>query len=361
MAGINLKRFVDINIKQHTTSILSGTRDTIALFTNEGTANTTVTVTSYTDASTQLTGMTNTLAFLSVYFEHGGVNAKIIEGVAIANLTNDMISELDNENIIVGYVSTSENREQVYAALKSIATTRANDSSVYGINEKIIVANTFVTTDSDTVKNFAVKYSDVQGAEMTIAAYLSQIDAHGTDTVYDYAFTQEQITAASITDTVFETLMTNNMNVDIYLANSVRNCGGNCKDGSDIVNTFVRIVLHQTLTDRLIELLSQKLKSNTGISKIYASITEELNRYLSCGYLTTDKIWSDNDLVVSVNGQSYTIIEKGTALQNGYVVRVLPFSSLSDEDKAEHKAPNVYVIIADQYGIRKITIQGEII
>lgn len=360
MAKINLKRFVDINIKQHVVASTVGTRDTVVLFTAEGTNGTTNLIESIVDANAKYNDKPNTLAYLKVFFENSGVKVLVVEGVGIDNLTADTIKDLDNSYICIAYASESTAVEANYAKIKQLATTRAADSTIYGINEKILLAAT-ATDDTASVKNFAVKYSSVQGAEMTIAAYLTKINVYGVDTVYDYAFTQEVLTAEDLADSKFATVMTNNMNVDINLANSIRNCGGNCKDGADIVNTYVRIILHQTLTDVLIQLLAQKIKNTTGASKIYAVIAQELERYLTSGYLTTDKVWTDKDLTVNYNGVSYTIIEQGTALTNGYVIQVLPFTSLTDADKAAHKAPPVYVVIADQYGIRQITVNGEVI
>ena len=164
-----------------------------------------------------------------------------------------------------------------------------------------------------------------------------------------------------LTDDEYEQLSLNNLNVDTYLAGGVRNLGGNLKNGADFVNSFVRIMLHQTLTERLLELLVTKLKNYNGVGRIYSTICKELENYRGCGYLTTDKTWTDETLKVTVNGVSYDIIEKGTALINGYHVKVLPLSALTDTQKAAHSAPPVYVIVADQYGIRSITVNGEII
>ena len=66
-------------------------------------------------------------------------------------------------------------------------------------------------------------------------------------------------------------------------------------------------------------------------------------------------------MTVTVNGKQYTIIEEGTPLTNGYFVQILPMSALTENDRAARKAPPIYVIIADQYGIRAITVNGEII
>lgn len=361
MANIDLKRFVDINIKQHSPSVVAGTRDTIVLFTQEGSNNTTVTVSSYDEAEEQLSSLTNTLAYLSVYFANGGLKAKVIQGIAIGSLTNDRINALENEEIIIAYVSTNETRESVYSSLKTLATQRAASSTVYGINEKIILASTTSTADNSKVKNFIVKYSSVQGAEMTIAAYLSKINVYAVNSIFDYMFTEEVIAPENITDSTYSTIVDNNLNVDVNLANSVRNCGGNCKDGIDVTNNYVRIILHQTLTQQLINLLVTKIKNQTGIAQIYSTIISELERYKVSGYLTTDKSWQDDTLNVVYNGVTYTIVEKGTPLTNGYIVSILPFNALSEVDKAQRKAPPIYIVIADQYGIRKITIDGEVI
>ena len=61
------------------------------------------------------------------------------------------------------------------------------------------------------------------------------------------------------------------------------------------------------------------------------------------------------------NNKTYTLITQGTALTQGFKITILPLSSLTDEDKQEHKAPYIYVILADSYGIRKVVINGEVI
>ena len=359
MAQINLKRFVDINIKQHVLSTVSGTRDTVVLFTDEGSSATPVEVSSYTEATQQFSTMATTLKYLKIFFACGGVKARVIENTP--TVTNDLISALDNQYIIVASTNAG------YATLKAIASAREADASIYGINEKIIVARTN-TIDNDLIKNFAVKYASDSyvGAEMSISAYLTQINVYGVDTVYDYAYTIEpklegEFEPEAVSDTVYGQAITANLNLDVYLAGAMRNCGGNCKNGADLVNTYVRIILHQTLTDRLINLLSQKLKGTNGLGKIFTIASQELEQYKTAGYLTTDKVWTDPTWTVTINNVTYTIVEQGTALTNGYLVRVLPFSSLTAAQQAAHQAPPIYVVIADQYGIRSITINGEVI
>lgn len=371
MSNINIKRFVNINIQPHITANAIGIRDTVVLYTADGHSGNVNEFTSIEEVDAYITTLasnesyTTARAYLAMFFANGGIKAKVYDGISYSNLTTTMIKALDNKYIYIACTAETENIEACYAAMKALAIALNGDSTIYGINEKILLASTHNSAiDTDKIKNFAVKYSNVLGAEMTIAAYLSKINIDIADDVQDYAFTEETNIAAdtAITDTQYASIVDNNMNVDILLSNIVRNCGGNCKDGNDLVNTFTRIVLQQTLTEKLLSLLVQKIKSSTGISKIYAVIANELERYKYAGYLTTDKIWTDNDLTITgPSGITYTIIQKGDALLNGYVIKVLPTSELTAEDKAAHNTPPIYVILADQYGIRKITINGEVI
>lgn len=368
MSSIDLKRFVDINLKQHTAKSISGTRDTVALFSPEGELGEVKTFTKLSDVT--YGDNTDTYFYLKWFFDNGGVKAKVYEGYAQASaITTTVLKNLPNDEILVAYA----NEAATYDNMKAIATSMNADSAFSGISQKLILtkapSGSSVAMPTDDTANLIVKYSTSVGAEMTIAAYLTKINVYKANSVFDYAFTKENVRLSpegepildEVDDALFNVIITHNVNVDIMLANAVRNCGGNCKDGADVTNTFVKIVLQQTLTERLVDLLSQKIKNNSGIGKIYTTIAQELENYLNCGYLTTDKVWTDDDLIVTRNGEEYVIIEKGTALTNGYIIKVLPMQSLSLTEKAERKAPPIYLIIADQYGIRKITISGDII
>lgn len=374
MNDIDVRRFVDINIKQHVETQISGTRDVLVLYTHEGvlgkiSGNTVATIgtdeilTSFAAAREiyNLSTFPDTNAYLSMYFQNSGAKVAVIEGVDYTDLTSEMISSLPNEFILIGLCAAAADVELAYAKLKTIATTREANDDVYGVNEKIIFGRTAVAADTSSIMNFASKYSTVYGAEMTMAAYLSGINVYGVSTVNDYMYTAEDIEEEVLTDTIYETLTLNNMNVDTFFAGNVRNLGGNLKNGADMTNSYVRIILHQTMTERLLELLVTKIKNLDGVGKIYATLSKELENYRSCGYLSTDKIWTDKTLTVLINGKQYTVIEEGTPLTNGYLIQVLPMSALTDVDKAARKAPPIYVIVADQYGIRAITVNGEII
>lgn len=398
MGAINITRFVDINILQHATSTVNATRDTTILFTNEeinkldsgtGKKGSTAAKTDEeigTFASyEQWIGATyghgtepHTDAFVKIYFDNGGNKIKIIK-------TDDSnfeasVKKLKNEEIVVAYANT--NPENAYSTVKTCASNRNTDSSVYGINQKILLCR-YTTSDqtgngstkneNSEIQNLCAKYSTVEGAEMTMAAYLSNIDCYGINTIKDYAYTIENIeetkddaTTAGVAttgglDELVGYAINNDFNIDVYLAGAVRNVGGNLTNGLDLVNQFTLIVLHQTLTDRLLNLLTTKLKGSSGITSIYTTIASELNRYLTNGYLTTDKVWEDGNYSINVNGTNYLLIANNTPLNLGYHISVLPFSSLTDEERARKECPLIYVFIADSYGIRKITVNGEVI
>lgn len=398
MGAINITRFVDINILQHATSTVNATRDTTILFTNEeinkldsGTGKkgstaakvdeevgTFASYEQWTEATYGHGTEPHTDAFVKIYFDNGGNKIKIIK-------TDDSnfeasVKKLKNEEIVVAYANTDS--ENAYSTIKTCASNRNSDSSVYGINQKILLCR-YTTSDqtgngstkneNSEIQNLCAKYSTVEGAEMTMAAYLSNIDCYGINTIKDYAYTIENIeetkddaTTAGVAttgglDELVGYAINNDFNIDVYLAGAVRNVGGNLTNGLDLVNQFTLIVLHQTLTDRLLNLLTTKLKGSSGITSIYTTIASELNRYLTNGYLTTDKVWEDGNYSINVNGTNYLLIANNTPLNLGYHISVLPFSSLTDEEKARKECPLIYVFIADSYGIRKITVNGEVI
>ena len=68
-------------------------------------------------------------------------------------------------------------------------------------------------------------------------------------------------------------------NIDCYLENAVRNLGGNDMKGYNLINTYTLILLNQTLTERLVGLLVNKIKYNsTGLTMIGTTIAKELGR-----------------------------------------------------------------------------------
>lgn len=367
---INIKRFVDIDIQYHEPSSISSIRDTVALLTSEGTVNTSKVFSSLAEfkADSTYNAYATTAKYAEMFFNNGGIKLHVYCGITSASAIQTAIKALPNSEIVVAYTGSFDDIKEAASAQTAAEGTTGSISAVYGINQKIIVARTTKENISSMsgINNFAVKVSAIEGAEMTIAAYLTKIQIYGTDSVHDYAFTIENFTAdqlASIVndDALLGKVLDNNMNIDMELAGAIRNLGGNLTNGNDLVNQYVLIVLHQTVTDRLLSLLTQKIKGNAGVSAIYTTIAGELGKYVTNGYLTTDKVWTDETKTINYNNRNYVLIKKNTPLTLGYYITILPLSSLTDEDKAKRKCPPIYIFLADSYGIRNITVNGEVI
>lgn len=418
MDSVDIRNFVDINIinKKETVEINS-TRDTVILFTLDdsfipvSTTNNGYKEYSSLEEMEAVTGfnaawkLKSVYQYAKVFFENGGVKLLLADPNVIGDthLTEmhwydilPYVKELPNEIIVVAVdqldIDENTNLSLMAGLANEYSKSTVNGFKVYGINEKyflsfsknIPVSGTVgymneagtseITVKLVEVPNLALKiansrYSDdipyQVGTEMTIAAYLSQIDVYKPNSIKDYAFTQEIVStdfgASFNINTMVKNVITKHANISVDINGIIRNIGGDLTTGEDLVNKYVLIILHQTLSQRVMEVLTQKLKGNDAITAIYAAMSRELNRYLSSGYLTTDKAWTNNDLTIVKNNITYTLITKGTALVQGYKITILPYASLTSAEISEHKVPYIYVVLADSYNIRKATIYGETI
>lgn len=371
MSNIDLRKFVDIDIKTQKLSSVKTTRETVVILTALAVQE--KVVSNYLEASTTFAGQTKLLSAAKTFFDCGGKQLHIVPNVEYTkSAILSAVSDLPDEEIVIVYVqndsSSSIGLAQMFA---DVATTY--NSTEDGIKTKLFVAptnslsNLAGTINMLEVQNLILKFDDSaefkNRADLAIAAYLSKINVLVPDSIKDYCYVSEPdyLEFKTADNSTVDRSREYNINVDIRLASAVRNIGGNCTDGSDIVNSFVRIILQQTITEALINLLATHLKGSGGLTKIYSTIVKDLEKYLICGYLVTDKVWTKDDLAVNYGGSDYTIIKQGTPLTAGYVLSILPYSSLTEEDKIAHKTPPIYLILAEQYGIRTITINGEVI
>lgn len=351
MSSIDIKNFVDINIVSKSTASVNSTRKVTVLFTNvEGSKD--EIFSNLASVKEKYAENTETYKYAKKYFDNGGVQLRIIDKTSPSY---EDIQKLNTEEIVIAIVSSNANVNTV----KILADNYNSKENSYGVNQKIFLASASEVTDLSSTDNLAVKIGSV-GDEMAIAAYLSKIDFYGTNTVQDYAYTKETLEVGTNDNSVVEKAIKKS-NVAIEIAGAIRNVGGNLTNGQDLVNQFALIVLHQTLSQRILDTLTQKLKGNASISALHNTISQELNKYVTNGYLTTDKCWTKPDLTIEHNGKTYTLIPQGTALNKGYRTTILPLSSLTDDEKENHKAPLIYIVLADGYAIRTVEIRGEVI
>lgn len=362
--AIDVRNFINVNIGYTSTPTVISQRDTAVLITSEGTSETQTLVSSKQEWDVYISGktFTNTTPYVNTFFAHGGANLLVVEGADW-----NAIKDLDDRYIVVAIVGQR---------LNNIRTVSTELETYEGVHKKILVARidyddiysgggpVFTDPNLSGYNSLAIKYSELPGAQMAIAAYLTRINIYGTNTVHDYAYTTENIVpdlSHPINNSMFNKLMELNFNFNINIARGTKNIGGNLTNGRSLINEFMLIVLHQTVTDNLLVLLMSKIKGNQGLASIRGVITQELNKYITNGYLDKNKIWTQEDWTVEHNSQSFTIIKKGTPLTLGYSVHVLPWSSLNSDDKQLRKAPPIYIVLADSYGIRHIEVTGEVI
>lgn len=356
--SVDVRKFIDVNITHANQPSIVNARDTIVLITSEGAAGVKKLLTSKAEWDAYKEGkvFTNTDPYVKMFFANGGAKLLLVESASTSVATT-----LEDKYIVIAAVGLALNDA------KTLATTF--DSSLEGTHRKILIAR---ATNSDLailptltgLQSLAVKYSETVGAEMTIAAYLSKIKIEGTNTVHDYSFTAETLeadTVVQITDALFDELSESNINFNLSLAGATRNIGGNMTSGYALVNEYMLIVLHQTVTEQLLALLVTKIKGNKALSSIRTVLSQELNAYVQNGYLATNKRWTHETWTVVHNGVEFTVIEQNTPISLGYYVQVLPWSALTASEVAAHQAPPVYIVLADSYGVRKIALIGEVI
>lgn len=339
MANIDIRRFVDIDILHHTGSHVDSTRDTVVLLTNESTLDQNTyeeydSITEYMAGQFYSNGAgadSNTYKYVATYDQNGGAKIRVVkignysDSSTFASNMKTLIDGLDNKFIV--YACTDNDNTKMIA----LASLLNSDGEHYGIKQKIILARAPINSvpeNINEINNLAIKCSSQIGAEMTIAAYLSKINVYESGSIQDYAFTRESSWSSSsrldedINDAQFEEITSSNCNVDIYLGGTVRNCGGNLTNGLDLVNQYTLIILHQTLTERILNILATKVRGQSGLDAIQTVMNNELNKYVDNGYLSTNKIWTEETIKKQYNGSSYTIIEQNTVLPLGYKITI---------------------------------------
>ena len=418
--AVNLKNFVNVNLDYFVTTTASGTRDTAVLLeVNDVPASgqephlskADHVYTSLEEFAADLTVSSGPkeayelYKYVRCFFANNGKKLHIIRmpelpsGETTDSWIKKQLKGIPKEEIVVASTANE-------SVMRSIAASILEDAEFSGISEKILVSHidqlqweetievpnesdptADPTTQTITVDfefphldNYILKFNNNNGlgatpslgSEMSILAFLTKVNVQGNKPISDYCYTKEVAEFSYVNnDAVVKysyldednddvvKIMDNNANVDTILVNQSLVVGGNTTGGKDLVNHFVKIVLTQTMTDRLVKLLATKIRYNqTGINLISNTIVSELNKYKNFGYLTTSKIWEEDDLYVEVNGQEYLLISNQEPLITGYKFIILPLTSLSEEDKQKHLLPKIFLLVADSYAIRTIQISG---
>lgn len=339
--AIDIRNLVNVNIEPYTSTLDSGSRP-IALIYGGTTKYEASSLADVVSAGIK----ENTLEYngAKLFFENGGIKLKAV-GSNLPTKASDLMTKDLLENVIIINIGTAN-------------TYTEDDFKKSGIYKKIIIeGGTSVPTTSKSFTAYKIENSATSGERYLIGAYLSKIKVYNESSIKDYSMTLESGTLADVSSKITTTSGTSleslAYNFDMLIGGNYYNIGGNCTDGSDLVNNFVTIVLEQTTTNVLFRTLSAKLKGQTGLSAIRTAISSELDKYVYSGFLATNKVWTDEDLVISsaVGGADEVVITKNTPLSSGYHIHLFKLSS-------SERSAYAFLILPTSKGIRYIKVDG---
>lgn len=356
---MNITDIVNINLTRGTEVYETGTRPQVVLY---GCADTGITdgdiVFGYSSdftkfykkgSSTALTISSEALkSYLTVFFANGGSEI-MLKTSSIPTASNSFRS-IDLANVVLAQMNlTYTNAKTIFDANKGLPT----------IYKKIICVASTTAVTKDDYDGIAVKVSPATGAEMAICAYLSKMKVYESGSPVDYAFTEEyKIEEDKLADLELGNLEVTNLpyNFETKIGNRYLNIGGNALSGNDLVEEYVSIILAQTCTNAVFTALSTKVSGQVGLSVIRTALSAELDRYVSSGFLVTDKVWTKPDFYLpnkaDTNLADECVVKRNTPISSGYLIHLFRLSK--DGRKAY-----IYLILPTRKGIRYVSIDGE--
>ena len=380
--SVDLRNFIQINLKYFQAKPLNRTRDTAVLISTDPNIVVNDTYTYYDAYKTAVGNVTTLDKYVDCFFKNGGIKLHIIGGCT-TDVEEDVIDWIYDQVVALPYteiVITSDCSEEVMREVqkKSTAvnlipnaiTNTSTTTELSGYKEKMYITSTNDSSlvipeeEAATLTNYIIKYGE-KGIEMAAAAYLTQVNISNSKTIADYCYTIENV--SMFTNSVVDdndlvvSLANKHFNVNTTLVNATRNIMGDTISGLDMMNYYIHIILTQTLTERIMTVLASKIKyDKSGVNKVINAMIQELDIYKNNGYLSIDDIWTEEDLYYTFNNVDYLVCKRNTPLTTGYKVTILPLSSLTTEQKQAHVFPPIYVLISDSISIRQIVISGDI-
>lgn len=351
---IDIRNFVNVNIKPAKKTGLNGSRPEVLVYS----ASTEAAIAScssdysafYDDNGSSITLAETDKNLAEIFFKNGGVRLKLTKSSIPTNISNFESSSLLDNVIIVNEGSITNYSDE--------------DWNNLGVHQKIIIEKAMTKESYDSLSDHNESRFEVitiadstkgLGIEMAIAAYLSSLNVYRENPDYDmtriYGVPDDQ---SGNINSVSGSLANIKYNFPMKKGTNYYMIGGNCTDGSSLVNNFAIITLSQNVSSRVFDVLASKVSGQTGLSAIATTVADELNKYYTSGLLTNGKVWNDEDLVVAnkVKADSKeTVITKGTSISNGYHIHIF---SLSEDRRSAY----IYLILATSEGIRYVAIDG---
>ena len=210
------------------------------------------------------------------------------------------------------------------------------------------------------------------GAELTIAAYLSQINITQANSMRDYCFTDE----ASVLNclTYDKTLVPTNVSATDYdtyksylnfidtIGNQNVNFGGNTVFGTTITSEWGAIASENGVVYGVLRVMLQKqYLTDSGLTNVLSEVNNVLSDYVTNGFLETNTTYTGLTRYKNYGDRSYILVENGQELPNGYCVVAIPMSRLTIQDRQARKFTPIFIYMQTMGGAREVEITGDIL
>lgn len=336
--NVNITRITPVNRLQHDTVVMVNSQITAGYYSISGESTGDGTKAKPKPLS-EITGNEAAKRFMTTFTANGGKSVHVVAAVKITNAiwTDGRDVAIPIEEIIV------------YGDYNALNGVTANGT---GIQQKLLVtpkSNNWKTTDIAWLALCDNEY--VAGV---MCAYLTNLDSTRADIAKDVTFTVANDFADLPTAYIATSVPTDKTSVVAYLAGDYRILGGDDGKGNSITNDFMQIVLTQELTNRLLIVLTSKIRlDSNGINSVKNACARVLTQFVNNGYISTEKAWTNTDLYI--DGE--LVAAQDTPLIDGYKIHVGP---ITETNITGHQIPPVYILYGDQVGVRKIVITGEV-
>lgn len=262
---VDIRNFVNININPQQKVAENGTRYKVIVYGLGDTEETLIGANSdytvfYKDDGTDVRNLGQPYYnYAKIFFQNGGVELTFVKADSLKDILADESKKKYLDTIIFVKAKTS-GKSFTYDDIKD---DREYVGGLKGVYRKILIARTstsdyagYGNTDNDEGNNsngnrfIAVKVSNIVGAEMTIAAYLSKMKVYDETSVNDYDFTEEYglYTGTVVTENL-DIYKNNNL---LYTMNSNGNDNNQMYDrvpADDDINTNTTYYLLDTKED----------------------------------------------------------------------------------------------------------------
>ena len=209
-------------------------------------------------------------------------------------------------------------------------------------------------------------------AELTIAAYLSQINIAQANSMRDYCFTDESsvinylvydrtLVPSDITSSQYDDYK-NYLNFVDKIGSQYVNFGGNTVLGTSITSEWGAIASENGVVYSALSVMLQKqYLTDGGLTNILAAINNTLSDYITNGFLETNTTYTGRTRYKTYGNQSYVLVASGQELPNGYAVVSIPMSRITIEDRQARRFTPIFIYMQTMGGARELEITGDIL